>query len=51
MNACTHRYLDDPDGVPCTRQEHPENPGGHTYAGVSVPDGHDTSEAAAEASR
>lgn len=28
---CAHRYLDNVDGLPCIREDHPENPGGHVY--------------------
>lgn len=51
MTRCAHRYLGNPDGSPCTRQEHPENPGGHTYAGFTAPDAHDVTEQAAEDTR
>lgn len=36
--TCTHRYLDSPDGAPCTRDAHPENPGGHVYASANGSD-------------
>lgn len=32
MPLCAHRFLNAPDGSPCTSEEHPTNPGGHTYA-------------------
>lgn len=49
--TCDHRYLDLVDGAPCIRDPHPANPGGHVYDGANVPDAHDASEAAAEATR
>lgn len=48
---CDHRYQDAPEGSVCIRAAHPHNPNGHQYAGRSVPDGHDLSEAAAERTR
>lgn len=48
---CGHRYENAFDGALCIRQAHPHNPNGHSYAGRSVPDGHDASEDAAERSR
>lgn len=33
---CEHRYLDDPDGLPCTRTDPHHN--GHTYTGSAGPD-------------
>lgn len=32
--TCTHRYLDNPDGLLCTRTDPHET--GHTYAGTSA---------------
>lgn len=46
---CTHRFLDHPDGLPCLLPDHPEHPNGHSYAATGAPDGHDSSEARAEA--
>lgn len=35
---CEHRYLDDPNGLQCTRPE-AEHPGtGHTYTATAGPD-------------
>lgn len=49
MTACTHRYLDEPTGLACTRQVHSDL--GHTYAASSLQDGHDASERRAEEGR
>lgn len=37
MNACTHRYDDNPTGLICTRTDahDPERRGGHTYTSSS----------------
>lgn len=51
---CQHRFLDHADGAPCTLEEHPATPNGHSYKtrlGSDVPDGHTASEDAAERSR
>jgi hypothetical protein len=43
MSLCTHLYLDLVDGSPCTREDHPQDPGGHVYAssrGSEVDDRH-----------
>lgn len=48
---CNHRISDHPNGLMCQRDDHPEHPNGHLYRGSSVPDMHDTTEAAAEDER
>lgn len=48
---CPHRFLDLPDGLRCSREDHPERPGDHVYQASSVGDAHDASEDAAERGR
>lgn len=38
MSACLHQF--DDYGLPCQREEHPENPRGHQYDAGDVPDRH-----------
>lgn len=49
--TCGHRYLNHTDGLPCVLPAHPNTPNGHSYEATGSPDGHDASEAAAEADR
>lgn len=51
MALCEHRYLDLDNGLPCVLDEHPATPNGHSYEPAGAPDGHDASEAEAEATR
>lgn len=46
---CDHHIVDDPRGLKCLRQD--PHTTGCVYDGSSVPDAHDVSEAAAEATR
>lgn len=36
MTSCEHRYLDDPNGLPCTRENCDGR--GHTYRASAGPD-------------
>lgn len=49
--TCQHHIDGDPNGLRCTLDDHPDHPNGHLYRGSSVCDGHDASEARAEADR
>ena len=40
MTACPHRIVDDPTGLACLLDDHPDTPRGHSYESTSVPDRH-----------
>lgn len=38
MTACLHHINDDPNGLRCLLDDHPEHPNGHQYNASDAPD-------------